>query len=1331
MNPRRFIFSFLTCFPSFSQAATFTWQGDDNNSYTKNSNWSPQGDPGSDDRVILPADADGFRLDLGSSTAVRELRALEFVTDGSTGGGGFNWQFLDGTLKVAGDNTVSDQISWKNTGSGNSVTVGGNLFLDASVARVNLAGGPGGAQTLILEDSFDGSGKVNLSSTINGNGGDDILQLNASNSFSGTISVNSGTLFLNHLDALPDATVDFTSSGSLTFIDGATLLVESNPANLNIPAGKTLYMETVGGTYGAPNGGGTLVLQNQVGAPYFNEEASEFTGILDLQNNYTYLIDGGAFPSAQVNLGSSAQLICQTDTSLHGLSGNGILRVYSGVTAIIGTGGTLNGTFNGRVASGDATSKVIFTGGNGAEYSYKYDGTLTDAFSGEVQVNAALMKIGNNTFRDNAVTLLTSAELEIPDTGETILASLSAASGLTLTSNLSIGDNDKDMAISGDLSGSGTLTKNGSGTLTYNGTNSSTGKVTIAEGTLAGNSSHAGDLESDDTIALEITDDIPEQVDVAGLLTIHGSSLQINASGSQTVGAIILFSYGTLQGTFSEVSGLPGDYELVYNYDDGISTNNIALIDTTAPRPVRITPVNDQIFPTFDITFDQTVLNLDAADLTINAPNFSGTPQITVTGSGTNYRVVIEGLVGEGKITIGFPDTADFTDTAGNVFNTPQPGPIRVVSATQDSHEFVTSVSTNFEFRKKFDAKGADILVISACGFKKFATSALSDTTATYNGIPMTKSVSQINNRKASVIFYLINPPAGNNEYRVRFIAGDPETERWVSSLNILGLNNVDLVNPVAQAANTINLGSNISFTSVATGDFTLLGALSSAQALSVNGNSDYPGLSTINLSRTDHAHYFIEHFSSEPIELMFPDRGSAAVFQAEGFHYTNIAPTASISLGNTTNPTNADSVTLNLTFSEDVTGVDASDFVISHPGGGTGTPSHNGSGSSYTLTIPGISGDGILSVTLPTASSGITDATGNPLTADETIALTIDNTAPTGTFLTTQTNSPTNADSLVYTITFAEPVFGLVDISDLQAAGDMAAAFDFQSGDVNIQHVDNTAYTITLNGIAGDGIFRFQIKGGQVKDAAGNSLTSFPTSGPNFIIDNTAPEISLIGDSLITLAYGTNWTDPGATATDSLDGIVSYTTGGDTVVPNAAGIYTVTYDATDASGNTATQITRTVSVSPPTDFQAWATEKGLTGNDALPSANPDDDQWNNLQEFAFNGDPTSNTANGKKRLSIYNHEGMEFLSLTIPVRVGTIFSGTPSVSTTIDGITYTVQGSLDLINYNAVVTPGSAEDDAGLPPLDSSWEYRSFWIDAPDQHKPSGFIRIKVETTE
>ena len=103
------------------------------------------------------------------------------------------------------------------------------------------------------------------------------------------------------------------------------------------------------------------------------------------------------------------------------------------------------------------------------------------------------------------------------------------------------------------------------------------------------------------------------------------------------------------------------------------------------------------------------------------------------------------------------------------------------------------------------------------------------------------------------------------------------------------------------------------------------------------------------------------------------------------------------------------------------------------------------------------------------------------------------------------------------------------------------------------------------------------------VGDAAGNAAapvtrTVVVTEAP--VADTPPPVISLVGEATITLEAGETFTDPGATATDDVDGDISdqINVAGavDTTTP---GTYTLTYSVGDAAGNAAEPVRREVVV--------------------------------------------------------------------------------------------------------------------------------------------------------
>jgi hypothetical protein len=92
--------------------------------------------------------------------------------------------------------------------------------------------------------------------------------------------------------------------------------------------------------------------------------------------------------------------------------------------------------------------------------------------------------------------------------------------------------------------------------------------------------------------------------------------------------------------------------------------------------------------------------------------------------------------------------------------------------------------------------------------------------------------------------------------------------------------------------------------------------------------------------------------------------------------------------------------------------------------------------------------------------------------------------------------------------------------------------------------------------------------------DPSGNSATNTRTV---IVVDTMPPVVTLLGANPLTNECHTAFIDPGATADDTCAGSLSVLTNS-TVNPNAVGLYTISYTATDPSGNSTTN-TRTVRV--------------------------------------------------------------------------------------------------------------------------------------------------------
>ena len=98
------------------------------------------------------------------------------------------------------------------------------------------------------------------------------------------------------------------------------------------------------------------------------------------------------------------------------------------------------------------------------------------------------------------------------------------------------------------------------------------------------------------------------------------------------------------------------------------------------------------------------------------------------------------------------------------------------------------------------------------------------------------------------------------------------------------------------------------------------------------------------------------------------------------------------------------------------------------------------------------------------------------------------------------------------------------------------------------------------------------------VSDAAGNAAVEVTRTVT--VTDQTAPVISLIGDSNITIAQDAAYVDAGASASDNNDGdLTSSIVTVNPVDTSTVGSYSITYNVSDSAGNVAVEVTRTITV--------------------------------------------------------------------------------------------------------------------------------------------------------
>lgn len=224
-----------------------------------------------------------------------------------------------------------------------------------------------------------------------------------------------------------------------------------------------------------------------------------------------------------------------------------------------------------------------------------------------------------------------------------------------------------------------------------------------------------------------------------------------------------------------------------------------------------------------------------------------------------------------------------------------------------------------------------------------------------------------------------------------------------------------------------------------------------------------------------------------------------------------------------------------------------------------------------------------------------------------------------------------------------------------------------------------------------------------------------------NLTLTDLGANVPLANDTKLTLVtYSGVWDD-----TD----IVHFN---NAPVPDGATIslgansFTVDYN----DGNALT-LTAANAASP---FQLWISNPSfsLAAADQDPTDDPDADGVSNLLEFALDGNPADGSNNGKMlvRTEDSGDAGSDRdLTLTLAVRNGATLASGPggSVTLSVDGLVYTIQGSADLQNWNKTV--GEVTPAFPLSPAPSpGWTARSFQITDSNTLPGKRFIRVGIQ---
>ena len=709
--------------------------------------------------------------------------------------------------------------------------------------------------------------------------------------------------------------------------------------------------------------------------------------------------------------------------------------------------------------------------------------------------------------------------------------------------------------------------------------------------------------ESSATVTPVITQDShsPQaSIAISGANPTNSSNLSVSVSFDEDVTGFDASDVVIGNGTLSNFMAIDGSH-FSFNVaptEDGVVTVDVAgdaaadlatnpslaaeqasvVVDRVRPTPTLTTTANDPsngATLSYSVNFNEDVTDFDVNDLDVTngtVSNFSGSGSsysfdVTPSANGNVSARVRDGggsdgggdirdtagnrNFGSNQITLVSDRTAPTVSLSSNSSNPTNANSIHVdVSASESvsgltAEDFLVTNATIENFSGDGSSYSFDLLPIADGTFSAtIGAEAFSDNADNDN--VEGDSISLTSDRTAPTV-------------SLSTTSGDPTNDEPISvtvtfSESVSGFDSDDLMVTNASVSNFTGSGSSYSFDLSATGDGLISVTVEGNGATDAAGNGNESGTFSINSDQTD--------------------------------------PTATITV-TPSNPTNASSIEFVVTFDENVTGLDASDFSVVN---GSITELTGSGGEYYVMVTP--TADGTVSLSLPANSANDSADNGN---TSASASITSDRTAPTAT-ITSSLSGPNNANSIPITITFSEP------ISDYYFLVSNGETSDFSS--------DGMTFTFNVSPYE-DGAVTVTVGTGTAQDAAGN----FNTAASEFstISDRTGPVITFSDapttgeeNSLITVNF---------TASD-LSEIVSGSsevTGGEATMgefsfssvsflPADNGTFVLTITETDAAGNSGSaSVTIDVANLAPTAINDFVSLAGTMSDDWVSEIYEDD----------------------------------------------------------------------------------------------------------------------------
>lgn len=621
-------------------------------------------------------------------------------------------------------------------------------------------------------------------------------------------------------------------------------------------------------------------------------------------------------------------------------------------------------------------------------------------------------------------------------------------------------------------------------------------------------------------------------------------------SNGITVGTSIALNGGTIKdggGNNAPITGIAFASTAAVLVDGVAPT--VSSINRADTSPTTADSVN------YTVTFNESVTGVDASDFALTSTGTAAGSIASVSGSGSTYTVTVNSISGDGTLRLdlngsgtGIADAATNAITtgytSGQTYTIDNTGPaVTSVSAStaNGTYKVGDTIAITVTFNDTVAVTGSPTLALNSGGTAIYASGTGTNTLTFNYTVGAGNAAADLDYSATSSLALsggTIKDTVGNNATLTLPTVGGGSSLGGQKNIVVDGVAPT-LASATVPSNGTYVSGQNLDFTVTYSEAVAVTGSPRVALTLDTGGtvHADYvsgSGTSTLTFrysvgNGTQDSNGIAVGTSIDLNSGTIKDAaGNDAAINGIAFGSTTAvlvdgtAPSvASITRANAT-PTNASSVDFTVTMSESVTGVDASDFVLTSTGTASGSiASVSGSGGTYTVTVNGLTGDGTLRLDLNGAGTGIADTAGNAIAAGYTSGqlYTIDKTVPSVSSVSASTANGTYkaGDTVAVTVTFNENV-AVTGAPTLALNSDGTATYASGSGTNTLTF----NYTVSAGNVAADLDYSatnsLSLAGGAIKDAAGNDATlTLPTVGggsslggqKNIVVDGVAPTVA------------------------------------------------------------------------------------------------------------------------------------------------------------------------------------------------------------------------------